>query len=65
MPMLKEIDGKGRARTWSGNRVTVTGPGQYTLSVDGVEGYKPIADRKVTIRPAEWTKVEIQLARIR
>ena len=62
---LKEIDGKGRARYWSGHRVAATGPGQYVLSIEGVKGYEPIADRKVTIRHAEWTNVEIQLVRIR
>lgn len=60
---LKAQGHDGKATYWWRNRVAVTKPGDYVLSLESTKGFKKVKSRVVVIEWGKWTKVVIELER--
>lgn len=60
---LEHATSKAGAAYWSGNKVAAEEPGEHTLTMQPLEGYLPIAPRRVVIEAAKWTPIVIELQR--
>jgi hypothetical protein len=62
--LLRRSDGTGATRNVaSDGRITALEPGELRLHIPDIDGYAPIPDRTVHVRPGEWPVVTIELTK--
>ena len=66
-PVAKEIGGEGRSNMWGGSskgqRVGVTNPGLYRVTIPQIDGYQAIPSRDVVVKEGEHVEIIVQLQR--